>query len=148
VDDMEAYWTEPPPAPSARLRYWLARIAGGWRPNRRIRTAGYGGATHFFGVYLWEYLQVLSPLLYEEVAARQPEARAAQVAAWLRAPAEPALPSADASFALPPSPTGGVSLAPRAPAPVPPALGTFRVDVLLKGFELGPLRSLGNGWVS
>lgn len=59
------YWTEPPPTPSAGLDKWLVRITHEhWKPNRRIRTLGYYAAAEFFQVYVWEYLNVLMPLLY------------------------------------------------------------------------------------
>lgn len=61
--DVTAYWNEPPPAPSAGLVKWLARIEAGWRPNRRIRAMGYHERAEFFGVYIWEYLNVLYPML-------------------------------------------------------------------------------------
>lgn len=64
VEDIEEFWSEPPPEPSARLLYWQAQIADGWQPNRRVATFGYHNAADFFGVYIWEYLNVLYPLLY------------------------------------------------------------------------------------
>lgn len=63
VDDHTLYWTDLPPEPSARCTWWVSRIHGGWRPNRRIRREGYEGATVFYGVYIAEYVKVLSPLL-------------------------------------------------------------------------------------
>lgn len=63
VDDPQKYWTEPPPSRSPRLVYWLERIHHGWRPNRRLQGMGYHTATDWYGVYVWEYLNVLSPAL-------------------------------------------------------------------------------------
>lgn len=63
--DRYEYWSQPPLAPSPRLAYWQARIAAGWRPNKRIRGLGYDGAAEFYGVYMWEYLEVLWPILHE-----------------------------------------------------------------------------------
>lgn len=63
VDDIETFWTEPPPERSLRLVWWLGEIERGWRPNRRIRLMGYHCSAEYFGVYIWEYLHVLSPLL-------------------------------------------------------------------------------------
>lgn len=37
----------------------------GWRPNRRIRQMCYDCSAEFYGVWLWEYLNVLAPLLQE-----------------------------------------------------------------------------------
>jgi len=66
VPCIEKYWTETPPAPSDRLIYWLCQIAfDGWRPNRRISQMGYHEKAQFFGVYLWEYLNILAPVLME-----------------------------------------------------------------------------------
>jgi hypothetical protein len=62
VTDVTEYWTSPPPEPSARLPYWQARIEAGWTPNKRINKMGYHEAAEFFGVYIWEYLNVLRPL--------------------------------------------------------------------------------------
>ena len=53
----------PPPAPSEACNIWLAKIANGWRPNKRIRQMGYELASEFFGVYIWEYCNVISPAL-------------------------------------------------------------------------------------
>lgn len=61
--DITQFWTAPPPAPSPRLSGWLERLRHGWRPNRRIRSMGYEEAAEFFGVYIWKYFNVLSPLL-------------------------------------------------------------------------------------
>lgn len=64
VKNVETYWTEPPPEQSARCTFWINCINNnGWRPNRRVSTMGYSERTRFFGVYIWEYLNVLSPLL-------------------------------------------------------------------------------------
>lgn len=53
VDDIEAYWGEPPPEPSPRLLYWQQKIADGWRANRHISGEGYYSSAQWFGVYLW-----------------------------------------------------------------------------------------------
>lgn len=63
--DQYAYWENPPPEASPRLQYWKDKIASGWRPNKRVRKMGYDNSAEFFGVYMWEYLHVISPLLYE-----------------------------------------------------------------------------------
>ena len=67
VTDVTACWTHRPSAPSPRLLYWLARIDAGWRPNKRVRREGYHGAAERFGVYIWEYLNVIAPTLYANV---------------------------------------------------------------------------------
>lgn len=72
VDDHYRYWGSPPPEPSERCRYWLRQIERGWRPNRRIATEGYDAAAHWYGVYLWEYLNVLCPALGASTLADTP----------------------------------------------------------------------------
>jgi hypothetical protein len=42
---------------------WRERITAGWRPNQRISTLGYYESAAYYGVYIWEYLHVISPLL-------------------------------------------------------------------------------------
>ena len=66
------YWTDPPPGPSPRLAYWVEKIEAGWRPNRRISGMGYDCRAEFFGVYLWEYINVLYPLLVRKRAEDAP----------------------------------------------------------------------------
>lgn len=63
VDRVEEYWMERPPLLSPRCVYWVRQILRGWRPSRRISGEGYHGATEWYGVFLWEYLNVLAPLL-------------------------------------------------------------------------------------
>ena len=62
--DIQKYWADPPPEPSPNCVKWVAKIQGGWSPNRRIRTLGYYSSAEWFGVYIWEYLNVLRPMLY------------------------------------------------------------------------------------
>lgn len=63
VSDPEKYWADAPPEESERCTWWVSRIREGWRGNTRIRTMGYYEAAHYFGVYIWEYLEVISPML-------------------------------------------------------------------------------------
>jgi hypothetical protein len=65
VADHYEFWVDPPPAESERLKYWLKTIEAGWRPNRRIRQMCYDCSAEFYGVWLWEYLNVLAPMLQE-----------------------------------------------------------------------------------
>lgn len=58
------YWTERPPMPSPNLLKWQKKIEDGWVPNARISSMGYDESAEFFGVYIWEYINVLLPLLY------------------------------------------------------------------------------------
>lgn len=63
VDDVEAHWVSPPPELSARCEWWLRRISSGWRPNSRIRTMGYYERAEFYGVYIWESINVIGEAL-------------------------------------------------------------------------------------
>lgn len=63
VEDVMFYWSYPPPEPSARCIWWLLRIHSGWIGNKRTRCLGYHPAAEYFGVFIWEYLYVLSPEL-------------------------------------------------------------------------------------
>lgn len=63
VNDIEDYWADQPPTPSERCTYWVRQMQRGWLPNRRISGEGYYGAAEWYGVYLWEYLHVLAPLI-------------------------------------------------------------------------------------
>lgn len=65
VEDVELYWTEQPPAMSPRCTWWVSRIKGGWIGNKRTRVMGYYESAAYFGVYIWEWANVLSPLLNE-----------------------------------------------------------------------------------
>lgn len=73
VPDVTDYWQHPPPAQSDRCSWWLKRIRGGWRRNRRIHAMGYHEAAEYFGVYIWEWLRVISPLLTELESESKPE---------------------------------------------------------------------------
>jgi hypothetical protein len=61
--DVTEYWAEPPPKHSERCEEWLVKIANGWKPNRRISQMGYHEKAEFFGVYIWEYLNLIRPAL-------------------------------------------------------------------------------------
>lgn len=65
------YWTERPPIPSPNLAKWVAKIKAGWWPNSRIGCMGYDEKCHFFGIYLWEYFNVILPLMEQQI--EQPE---------------------------------------------------------------------------
>lgn len=59
------YWMQRPPVLSLRCMWWQLRILQGWRPNRRCCAMGYDERAEFRGVYLWESLHVIDPLLRE-----------------------------------------------------------------------------------
>lgn len=61
--NIEDYWDRPPPEPTAKCVAWRKKIEDGWRPNRRISQMGYYEKAEFFGVYIWEYINVISPML-------------------------------------------------------------------------------------
>lgn len=65
VTNVETYWTAAPPERSPRCAHWLTRFTEGWRPNRRVCGFGYHEAAEYYGVYIWEYINVLSPTLTE-----------------------------------------------------------------------------------
>lgn len=64
--DVTEFWSEAPPEPSAGLKKWLGRIETGWKPNKRIRSMGYHESSEFFRIYIWEYLNVLRPILAKQ----------------------------------------------------------------------------------
>ena len=63
VSDLYQYWSDRPPCLSPRCRYWLRQVERGWRPNRRIRVQGYDGSAAWYGVYIWEYINVICPMI-------------------------------------------------------------------------------------
>ncbi len=63
VEDVEQFWIEPPLFRSSRCEWWVKKIEAGWRPNRRISMMGYYESARFFGVFIWEYLHVIAPML-------------------------------------------------------------------------------------
>ena len=63
VTDHYEYWNDPPPEESERCAYWLAQIAEGWRPNRRLRGECYDCSAEILGIYIWEYLNKYQPAL-------------------------------------------------------------------------------------
>ena len=63
VADRYTYWTIAPPRLSESCEYWVRQIELGWLPNRRISTYGYDTSAAWYGVYVWEYLHVIYPLV-------------------------------------------------------------------------------------
>lgn len=73
VDDVTRHWTQAPPALSPRCDYWITRHREGtWRSNRRLRAMGYHTAAEHLGIWIWEYLHVIRPLLDEEETLSEP----------------------------------------------------------------------------
>ena len=67
VADHYTFWLDPPPSRSDRCAWWERQIARGWRPSRRVAREGYDASAQWFGVWLWEYLNVLVPAMSEPV---------------------------------------------------------------------------------
>lgn len=64
VDDIEAYWNNPPPALSERCEYWLRRYReGSWKPNKHLARECYDCRAGKLGVYIWESVNVFAPLI-------------------------------------------------------------------------------------
>lgn len=65
-----------PPEISERCRWWVDRIQNrGWIGNKRTMAMGYEDATEYFGVYVWEWVHVIQPLLSERWEANKPKTR-------------------------------------------------------------------------
>lgn len=64
--EVTRYWLDPPPEPSLKLGKWIAKLKARWRPNRRIRSMGYHEAAEYYGVYIWEYINVISPIVNQK----------------------------------------------------------------------------------
>jgi hypothetical protein len=84
VADHYAFWRDPPPMMSARCWWWLRQIQRGWRPPRRVRYMGYDSTAQWYGVFMWEYLNLIYPAteLPREPAGRPVNA----IDAWFRSP--------------------------------------------------------------
>ncbi len=76
VDDIERYWAKPPKVCSLRCWEWVERIKAGFSPNSRISSMGYGEASAFYGVYIWEYIHILRPTMKKHCGFYSAEARA------------------------------------------------------------------------
>lgn len=63
VADETRFWRDPPSERSVACKYWARQISRGWLPNRRISRMGYSVAAQWYGVYIWEYLHVLYPMI-------------------------------------------------------------------------------------
>ena len=63
VGDRYAYWNEPPMEMSPRCAWWLRQIDRGWRSNRSWRGQGYDNGSEQYGVYIWEYQNLIEPAL-------------------------------------------------------------------------------------
>lgn len=63
VAEVEDYWGSPPPGLSARCWYWMRQIERGWLPNRRISGEGYHSSAIWYGVWIWEWLNIIYPLI-------------------------------------------------------------------------------------
>lgn len=61
--NIEQYWLYSPPELSDNCKIWIDKINKGFIPNRRISRLGYYCSAEFYNVYIWEYLNIISPLL-------------------------------------------------------------------------------------
>lgn len=69
VDDVQRFWADRPPVLSERCRYWVRRYReGSWRPNKYVRMESYYTRAEVLGIYIWENIHVIAPLVreYEE----------------------------------------------------------------------------------
>jgi hypothetical protein len=64
VADRYLYWLEQPPRLSDRCTYWVRQFEAGFRPNKWVRRESYDSAAEWYGVYIWEYQNVIAPLEY------------------------------------------------------------------------------------
>lgn len=62
VTNIEAFWISSPPERSERCEWWVRRFEDGFVLNKRIAAMGYYERAEFYGVFIWELLNVLSPL--------------------------------------------------------------------------------------
>lgn len=87
VDDRYRYWNERPPEFSARCLYWIDRLNDFGHPNsydwRDVQAlmpdggcAGYDGNAEHFGVYMWEWFNIIYHILNHVIdSARERESR-------------------------------------------------------------------------
>lgn len=64
VEDITEYWDDPPPNPSPRCSFWMTKIFRGWRAHRGLMRLDEEKASEFYGVYIWEYVNVIFPMLH------------------------------------------------------------------------------------
>lgn len=63
VEDRYEFWADAPPQMSDRCAYWLRQVERGWLPNRRIRGECYDCSAEWYGVWIWEWLDLLWPAI-------------------------------------------------------------------------------------
>jgi hypothetical protein len=61
VEDRYLYWGQAPPDLSDRCQWWVEQFDAGFRPNRAYRMEGYDTSAELYGVWIWEYLNVICP---------------------------------------------------------------------------------------
>lgn len=59
------FWGDPPDERSARCAWWVRQIDRGWRPNRAIESHCYDCSAQWYGIWIWEYVNVIAPKLDE-----------------------------------------------------------------------------------
>ncbi len=66
VTDVFDFIDRQPPGRSARCEWWVQRISLGESPDWEIRTSWCAEAAERLGVWVWEYVNVIYPLIKEE----------------------------------------------------------------------------------
>lgn len=64
VEDITDYWDNPPAILSLRCKFWITKIFRGWRANPGLIKLDEEKASEFYGVYIWEYINILFPMLH------------------------------------------------------------------------------------
>lgn len=63
VEDIYKYWADPPPELSDRCKWWIRQMVNGWRPNRHMRGECSDCSAEWYGIYLWEFINVICVVL-------------------------------------------------------------------------------------
>lgn len=71
VENVEKFWFAASPEISPRCVWWINRIQHGWKGNKRTRVLGYDEGARYFGVYIYEYVNFIYPLLKEQAEIRK-----------------------------------------------------------------------------
>jgi hypothetical protein len=75
VTDVTEHWVNEPDVVSERCLWWVDRIRKGFTRNRRLSQFGYYEASEFYGVHIWEYLNILQPKFWGVEASTQEKER-------------------------------------------------------------------------
>lgn len=61
VLERDEVWGFAPLQISERCAWWLQQLENGWRPPRRVSGLGWDGQAQWFGVYAWEWRNLIRP---------------------------------------------------------------------------------------